>query len=126
MVSGSPIFRGVAAGKFNLDALKDDNSLILTAASRDRSSFGWGVESEFTYFGKAFFVEAWKDTRSFIEAFGSARTRRGLSRGGYLAVRIGHFHPIAAGFLGAIERLVGCFDQLPGIYLRGGIQRGNA
>lgn len=56
-----------------LDVLKDDNSLILTAASRDRSSFGCGTEAEFTYFGEAYFVEALKDTRSFVEAFGKAR-----------------------------------------------------
>jgi hypothetical protein len=56
-----------------LDVLKDDNSLILTAASRDRTSFGCGTESDFTYFGEAYFVQALKDTRSFIEAFGQAR-----------------------------------------------------
>jgi hypothetical protein len=56
-----------------LDVLKDDNSLILTAASRDRTSFGCGVESEFTYFGDAFFAHALQDTRSFIDAFGKAR-----------------------------------------------------
>lgn len=56
-----------------LDVLKDDHSLILTAASRDRTSFGCGTESEFTYFGEAYFVEALKDTRSFVEAFGKAR-----------------------------------------------------
>ncbi|MBC7786921.1 MAG: hypothetical protein H7Z18_05600 [Methylophilaceae bacterium] len=41
-----------------IDALKNDNTLILTAARRDRTSFGCGVESEFTYFGDAFFVQA--------------------------------------------------------------------
>jgi hypothetical protein len=56
-----------------LDALKDERSLILTAASRDRPSFGCGVESEFTYFGQAFFVEALRQSRSFVEAFGLAR-----------------------------------------------------
>lgn len=56
-----------------LDVLKDDNSLILTAASRDRTSFGCGTESEFTYFGEAYFVQALQETRSFIEAFGKAR-----------------------------------------------------
>ncbi|MGZ8218934.1 C13 family peptidase [Methylomagnum sp.] len=56
-----------------LDVLKDDNSLILTAASRDRTSFGCGTESEFTYFGEAYFVQALQETHSFIEAFGKAR-----------------------------------------------------
>jgi hypothetical protein len=57
-----------------LDVLKNDSSLILTAASRDRPSFGCGTESEFTYFGDAFFVRALQDTRSFIDAFGKARS----------------------------------------------------
>jgi hypothetical protein len=56
-----------------LDVLKDENSLILTAASRDRTSFGCGTEADFTYFGQAYFVEALQDTRSFIEAFGKAQ-----------------------------------------------------
>lgn len=56
-----------------LDVLKDDDSLILTAASRDRTSFGCGTESEFTYFGEAYFVQALQETHSFIEAFGKAR-----------------------------------------------------
>ncbi|BBL76243.1 C13 family peptidase [Methylomagnum ishizawai] len=56
-----------------LDALKDDDSLILTAARRDRASFGCGVDSEFTYFGQAYFVEALAQTRSFVAAFDMAR-----------------------------------------------------
>ena len=56
-----------------LDVLQDEHSLIMTAASRDRSSFGCGTESDYTYFGQAFFVEALQNTRSFVEAFGRAR-----------------------------------------------------
>ena len=56
-----------------LDALKDDDSLILTAARRDRASFGCGVDSDFTYFGSAYFVEALRNTRSFTDAFEAAR-----------------------------------------------------
>jgi hypothetical protein len=56
-----------------LDALKDDYSLIVTAASRDRSSFGCGDQTEFTYFGAAYFVNALNHTASFIDAFGDAR-----------------------------------------------------
>lgn len=56
-----------------LDELKDENSLILTAASRDRSSFGCGTESDFTYFGEAYFAEALGNSRSFVGAFDKAR-----------------------------------------------------
>jgi hypothetical protein len=56
-----------------LDVLKDEHSLILTAARRDRTSFGCGTESDFTYFGDAYFVQALPETRSFIDAFARAR-----------------------------------------------------
>src|SRR5207344_2149888 len=41
-----------------IDALKDDNSLVITAAAADRSSFGCSDKADFTYFGKAYFDEA--------------------------------------------------------------------
>ncbi len=52
-----------------IDALKDDNSLIITAAAADRKSFGCSSEADFTYFGKAYFEQAMSRTNSFIEAF---------------------------------------------------------
>lgn len=52
-----------------IDALKDDNSLIITAAAANRQSFGCSNEADFTYFGKAYFVQAMSRTNSFIEAF---------------------------------------------------------
>jgi hypothetical protein len=52
-----------------VDALKDDNSLIITAAAADRKSFGCSNEADFTYFGKAYFEQAMSRTDSFIEAF---------------------------------------------------------
>jgi len=56
-----------------LDALKDDNTVVITAASPDRNSFGCSNEAEFTYFGKAYFDEALRKTYSFIDAFEIAR-----------------------------------------------------
>ena len=47
----------------------DDDTLLITASARDRNSFGCGNESDFTYFGKAYFVEALRSTDSFSEAF---------------------------------------------------------
>lgn len=52
-----------------VDALKDENSLVITAAAPDKNSFGCSNEADFTYFGKAYFDEALRKTHSFIEAF---------------------------------------------------------
>ena len=43
------------------------------AAAADRSSFGCDYESDFTYFGKAYFDEELRRTYSFIGAFDGAR-----------------------------------------------------
>jgi hypothetical protein len=55
-----------------IDALRDDDTMILTASSQDRNSFGCTNEAEFTYFGKAYFDEALRVTDSFSEAFDRA------------------------------------------------------
>jgi hypothetical protein len=55
-----------------IDALRDDSTLIITAARHDRSSFGCADEAEFTYFGRAFFKEALPASSTFQEAFGKA------------------------------------------------------
>lgn len=60
------------SGSF-IDALKDDHSMILTAAAADRTSFGCGNEDEFTYFGDAYINQALRQDRSFISAFNRAR-----------------------------------------------------
>lgn len=60
------------SGSF-IDALADDNTLIITAARRDRTSFGCGHEYNFTYFGGAYFDVALRKTRSFTAAFRKAR-----------------------------------------------------
>ena len=52
--------------------LKDDNSLVITAAAPDRNSFGCGNENQWTYFGKAYFDEALRKTSSFTRAFDNA------------------------------------------------------
>lgn len=61
------------AGGF-IDALRDDHTLVLTAAEAGRQSFGCGSESDFTYFGRAYDA-ALRDTFSFTEAFDQARLR---------------------------------------------------
>lgn len=56
-----------------IDPLKDDYSLIVTAARSDRRSFGCDDENDFTYFGEAFFKEALPRSGSFQEAFRDAQ-----------------------------------------------------
>jgi len=56
-----------------IDALATPMSLILTAARADRTSFGCGAESDITYFGQAFLVEALNQTTAMIPAFELAR-----------------------------------------------------
>jgi hypothetical protein len=60
------------AGGF-IDPLKDDRTLIITAADAYHMSFGCGAESDFTYFGKAYFDQALRTTYSFTGAFDAAR-----------------------------------------------------
>jgi hypothetical protein len=55
-----------------VDALKNDDTLIITASAPDRNSFGCSNEADFTYFGKAYFDQALRATDSFIEAFNIA------------------------------------------------------
>ncbi len=53
--------------------LRGTGTLVLTAARGDRSSFGCGSDSDITYFGKAWLVDALNRTPDFIEAFKQAR-----------------------------------------------------
>lgn len=55
-----------------VDALRDDDTLVITASAPDRNSFGCSNEADFTYFGKAYFDEALRNTDSFIDAFNLA------------------------------------------------------
>lgn len=56
-----------------IEPLKDSRTLIMTAADPDHTSFGCGADSELTYFGKAYFDEALRETRSLTVAFEQAR-----------------------------------------------------
>lgn len=58
-----------------IPALKDDNTLVITASSADRNSFGCDDSNNMTDFGRAYFDEALKQTTSFTAAFELARTR---------------------------------------------------
>ncbi len=56
-----------------IDALKDDHTMVITAARSDRASFGCGTTSDITDFGRAFFVDALNHTASFTDAFAEAK-----------------------------------------------------
>lgn len=53
--------------------LRGAGTLVLTAARSDRSSFGCGSDSDITYFGKAWLVDALNHTDNFVDAFEQAR-----------------------------------------------------
>ncbi|HTK84797.1 MAG TPA: C13 family peptidase, partial [Patescibacteria group bacterium] len=59
------------AGSF-IPKLKDDNTLIITAAAADRNSFGCSDENDLTYFGDAFLKQALPVSRSWPEAYQKA------------------------------------------------------
>lgn len=52
-----------------IEALKDEHTLVITASDADHESFGCGSESDFTYFGRAYFDQALRTTTSFTDAF---------------------------------------------------------
>lgn len=53
--------------------LRGPGTLVLTAARTDRSSFGCGSDSDITYFGKAWLVDALNKTDDFVDAFKLAK-----------------------------------------------------
>jgi hypothetical protein len=60
------------AGSF-IDALKDDGTIILTAAAAERTSFGCSDDSELTYFGEALYQSALPGAATLRDAFSQAR-----------------------------------------------------
>lgn len=56
-----------------IEPLKDDDTLIITASSATRTSFGCGNQSDATYLAKALYDEALRKTYSFEAAFATAR-----------------------------------------------------
>ncbi|MDH1265515.1 C13 family peptidase [Pseudomonas sp. GD03944] len=53
--------------------LKDDKTLLMTAARADRVSFGCSEENDFTYFGRALFADALTQTDDLQRAFELAK-----------------------------------------------------
>lgn len=61
-----------------IEPLKNNNTLILTASAPDRTSFGCGSKSDFTYFGREVFIEQLAHQYSFVASFKNAI--EGISR----------------------------------------------
>jgi hypothetical protein len=55
-----------------IEPLKDDYTLIFTAAAKNKTSFGCSNKNEFTYFGRAVFKENIEKNYNLINAFGEA------------------------------------------------------
>jgi hypothetical protein len=60
------------AGAF-IDALKNDKTIVITAAAADRVSFGCADDRDLTYFGEAFYRDALPKSRSLRDAFEVAK-----------------------------------------------------
>ncbi len=56
-----------------VEPLRDENTLIITATGASNQSFGCDNGADFTWYGKAYFDQALRRTRSFTEAFELAR-----------------------------------------------------
>ena len=56
-----------------IEPLRDDNTIVITASSAERASFGCEAGRDFTYFGEAYFRDALARTRSFTQAFELAK-----------------------------------------------------
>jgi Peptidase C13 family len=61
------------AGGF-IDRLRDPQTIVITAAAADRTSFGCSNDSDLTYFGEAFYRDALPAARSLRDAFDTAKT----------------------------------------------------
>jgi hypothetical protein len=60
------------AGGF-INSLRDPQTIIITAAAADRTSFGCSNDSDLTYFGEAFYRDALPGATSLREAFEKAK-----------------------------------------------------
>jgi hypothetical protein len=56
-----------------IERLRDERTIVITAAAADRSSFGCTNEAEWTYFGRAFFDEALRSEPQLVRAFEKAK-----------------------------------------------------
>jgi len=55
-----------------IDSLRDDQTIVLTAAAADRTSFGCSDDRDLTYFGEAFYRDAIPRSTGLRDAFDRA------------------------------------------------------
>ncbi len=60
------------AGGF-IESLRDPQTIVITAAAADRTSFGCSNDRDLTYFGEAFYRDALPTARTLREAFETAK-----------------------------------------------------
>jgi hypothetical protein len=60
------------AGGF-IPALRDPQTIVITAAAADRTSFGCSNDSDLTYFGEAFYRDALPHAKTLRDAFEEAK-----------------------------------------------------
>jgi Peptidase C13 family len=60
------------AGGF-IERLRDPQTIVITAAAADRTSFGCSNDRDLTYFGEAFYRDALPTSHSLREAFDTAK-----------------------------------------------------
>ncbi len=53
--------------------LQNEDTLVITAARPDRTSYGCSYTADWTFFGRAYFNEALRTTYSFVDAFRQAQ-----------------------------------------------------
>ncbi|MBL1147392.1 MAG: hypothetical protein HND56_02770 [Pseudomonadota bacterium] len=56
-----------------LDVLKNDDTLIMTAAAKNRRAYGCSDDSRLTYFAEAYFEQAFTQEKDWIKAFDTAK-----------------------------------------------------
>ncbi len=64
------------SGSF-IDSLADDHTIVLSAAARDRASFGCSDDRHLTYFGESFYRDSLPSARTLRDAFEATRSEIG-------------------------------------------------
>ena len=60
-----------------IESLKNPQTIVITAAAADRTSFGCSNDRDLTYFGEAFYRDALPEAHSLRDAFEKAKTAIG-------------------------------------------------
>ena len=56
-----------------IDPIKDESSMVITSAAKDKTSFGCSDDETMTYFGRAFFNDSLTKDKTFKQAFDEAK-----------------------------------------------------